>query len=72
MNWDDPRARRFQDAMDDDFNTPEALAVLFEIANDLNRSRSAEDAGLLKALGGVLGLLQHDAREFLQGAPRVL
>ena len=42
--------------MDDDFNTPEAVAVLFEIANELNRTRSPQDAALLKALGGVLGV----------------
>jgi cysteinyl-tRNA synthetase len=67
IDWIEPRARRFKDAMDDDFNTPEALAVLHEIATELNRSRSAEDAGLLKALGAVLGLLQQPPLEFLQG-----
>ncbi|HQR53849.1 MAG TPA: cysteine--tRNA ligase, partial [Burkholderiales bacterium] len=67
IDWDEPRAQRFKEAMDDDFNTPEALAVMFEIANDLNRSRSPEDAALLKALGGVLGLLQQDPEPFLQG-----
>ncbi len=51
IDWNEPRARRFMEAMDDDFNTPEAVAVLFEIANELNRSRSPGDAGLLKALG---------------------
>jgi cysteinyl-tRNA synthetase len=66
LDWDEPRARRFKDAMDDDFNTPEATAVLFEIANELNRSRAPEDAALLKALGGVLGLLQEDPVLFRQ------
>jgi cysteinyl-tRNA synthetase len=66
IDWGEPRAQRFKEAMDDDFNTPEALAVLFEIANDLNRSRSPEHAGLLKALGGVLGLLQQNPVLFLQ------
>ena len=55
--------------MDDDFNTPEAVAVLFEIANELNRTRAPQDASLLKALGGVLGLLQQNPVAFLQGAP---
>jgi cysteinyl-tRNA synthetase len=52
--------------MDDDFNTPEALAVLFELANELNKSKSAATAALLKSLAGVLGLLQQDATAFLQ------
>ncbi len=53
--------------MDDDFNTPEAMAVLFDLANEVNRSQSAEAATQLKALAGVLGLLQRDAQDFLQG-----
>jgi cysteinyl-tRNA synthetase len=69
VDWSDPRARRFREAMDDDFGTPEAVAVLFELANDLNRARAAADAALLKGLGAVLGLLQQDPTEFLQGAP---
>ena len=52
--------------MDEDFGTPEAVAVLFDLASEVNRSRSAELAGLLKALGGVLGLLQADPQQFLQ------
>jgi cysteinyl-tRNA synthetase len=67
VNWNEPHAQRFKSAMDDDFNTPEAMAVLFELANEVNRSQSAEAARQLKVLGGVLGLLQHDARAFLQG-----
>jgi cysteinyl-tRNA synthetase len=55
--------------MDDDFNTPEAVAVLFELANEANRSRSERHAGLLRALGGVLGLLQRDPTGYLQSAP---
>ena len=69
VDWNDPRAQRFRAAMDDDFGTPEAIAVLFEIANELNRTRSPRDAALLKGLGGVLGLLQQDPVEFLRGAP---
>jgi cysteinyl-tRNA synthetase len=53
--------------MDDDFNTAEALAVLFDLANEANRSQSAEAASLLKALGKVLGLLEQDPQAFLQG-----
>ena len=53
--------------MDDDFNTPEAVAVLFDLANEVNRAQSPEAAAQLKVLGGVLGLLQREAQEFLQG-----
>ncbi len=67
VNWDYPHAQRFKAAMDDDFNTPEAIAVLFDLANDVNRIRSRELAARLKALAGVLGLLQRDPTEFLQG-----
>jgi cysteinyl-tRNA synthetase len=52
--------------MDDDFGTPEAVAVLFELANRIN-SGEKRLAGQLKALGGVLGLLQRDPVAFLQG-----
>jgi cysteinyl-tRNA synthetase len=54
--------------MDDDFNTPGALAVLFELANDLNRSRGVATALLLRALAGTLGVLQQPPRLFLQAA----
>ena len=67
-DWTTPNAIRFKSAMDDDFNTPEAVAVLFDLANDANRNQSsAETASQLKALAGVLGLLQRDPQEFLQG-----
>ena len=67
VDWNTPQAQRFKDAMDDDFNTPEAVAVLFDLANEVNRTQSVEAAAQLKALGGVLGLLQRDPMEFLQG-----
>jgi cysteinyl-tRNA synthetase len=57
--------------MDEDFGTPEAVAVLFDLAGEVNRSKSAELAGLLKALGGTLGLLQGDPKAFLQGGSRL-
>jgi cysteinyl-tRNA synthetase len=60
VDWNEPSAQRFKAAMDDDFNTPEAMAVLFDLANELNRTKSVETARQLKALGGVLGLLQED------------
>jgi cysteinyl-tRNA synthetase len=66
IDWTQPHAARFKAAMDEDFGTPEAIAVLFELAGEVNRTRSAESAGLLKALGGVLGLLQDSPKAFLQ------
>jgi cysteinyl-tRNA synthetase len=67
IDWNDAYAGRFRAAMDDDFNTPEAMAVLFELAAEANRSKSARVAGMLKTLGGILGLLGQDPTEFLQG-----
>jgi cysteinyl-tRNA synthetase len=57
---------RFRAAMDNDFATPEAVAVLFDLAAEVNRSKSAELAALLKQLGGLLGILQGDPKAFLQ------
>ena len=66
IDWSNPFAQRFQAAMNEDFGTPEAIAVLFDLAGEVNRSKSSQLAGLLKALGGVLGLLQEDPQGFLQ------
>lgn len=66
-DWSAPWAQRFQAAMDDDFNTAEALAVLFELANEVNRGAAPALAQQLRALGKVLGLLERDATAFLQG-----
>lgn len=59
--------RRFYAAMNDDFGTVEAVAVLFELAGEINKTNDAHLAGCLKALGGIIGLLQRDPIEFLQG-----
>jgi cysteinyl-tRNA synthetase len=67
VDWNDPFAAAFKAAMEDDFNTPEAVAALFELANEVNRSNDPQSAGLLKALGGTLGLLQREPEQFLQG-----
>ncbi|WP_374481833.1 cysteine--tRNA ligase [Zoogloea sp.] len=67
IDWSSPAAARFKLALDDDFNTAEALSVLFDLANEVNRSQSAEVAAELKALAGVLGLLEQDPTTFLQG-----
>jgi cysteinyl-tRNA synthetase len=68
IDWASAPAARFRTAMDDDFNTPEAIAVLFDLAGEANAQRCARTSGLLRALGGVLGLLQDDPVGFLQGA----
>jgi len=66
IDWQHPYAARFKLAMDDDFNTPEAMAVLFDLANEVNKTKSAEAASLLKNLAGVLGLLSRRSDDFLQ------
>jgi len=66
IDWREPFAASFREAMDDDFGTPEAVAVLFDLASEVNRSKDARLAGLLKALGGVLGLLQQDPQVYLK------
>src|SRR6218665_2639557 len=66
IDWTEPHAARFQAAMDEDFGTPEAVAVLLDLAVEVNKSHSPQRARLLKALGGCLGLLQGDPRAFLQ------
>ncbi len=66
VNWNDTFAATFRAAMDDDFNTPEAIAELFDLATEANRSNDPVNTTLLKSLGGVLGLLQRDPNEFLQ------
>jgi cysteinyl-tRNA synthetase len=67
IDWQHPHSARFKLAMDDDFNTPEALAVLFDLANEVNRTKDVVSLHLLKGLAGVLGLLQRHPDEFLQG-----
>jgi cysteinyl-tRNA synthetase len=71
IDWSDTFAARFKAAMDDDFGTPEAVAVLFDLASEVNRTGSHALAGLLKALGGCLGLLQGDPQTFLQSGTGV-
>ena len=67
-DWSEPHAVRFKAAMDDDFNTAEAVAELFNLANEIGRGKM-ELAAQLKALGGILGLLQRDPQAFLQAGP---
>jgi cysteinyl-tRNA synthetase len=68
VDWAHPQAAAFRAAMDEDFNTPLALAVLFELASEINRSRAVATAALLKVLGGVLGVLQQSPRAYMQAA----
>ncbi|MFA5596260.1 MAG: cysteine--tRNA ligase [Pusillimonas sp.] len=70
IDWAHPSAAAFRAAMDDDFNTSGAVAVLFELANEANRNASAQASGLLRALGGLLGLLQADPAAYLQSSSR--
>jgi cysteinyl-tRNA synthetase len=67
IDWTQPQAAAFHAAMNDDFNTPVAVALLFELAAEVNRSGSAAAAGLLKSLGATLGILQQAPQAFLQG-----
>ncbi|HUP06467.1 MAG TPA: cysteine--tRNA ligase [Caldimonas sp.] len=67
-DWSAPGPAAFRAAMDEDFNTPEAYAVLFDMASQVNRTRSPELAAQLRALGSTLGLLQQSPRAYLQGA----
>ncbi len=66
IDWAHPQAARFKAAMDEDLNTPMALSVLFDLAAELNRSRSLEVARQLKALASVLGVLQQVPQAYLQ------
>lgn len=71
IDWRNPYAASFKAAMDNDFATPEAVAVLFDLAAEVNRSQSMALAGLLKALGGLLGLLQSDPAAYLQAGTQL-
>jgi cysteinyl-tRNA synthetase len=68
LDWSAPHAARFKAAMDDDFDTPAAFAVLFELRDEVRRTGNAQLAGLLRALGGTIGLLQTEPSAFVAGA----
>ncbi|WP_250472597.1 cysteine--tRNA ligase [Caballeronia sp. GAFFF1] len=68
LDWDEAHAQRFQSAMNDDFNTPVAVSVLFDLASEVNRTRDAALARQLKGLGQVLGFFGREPRAFLQQA----
>ena len=69
VDWSEAHAMRFRQAMDDDFNTPEACAALFDLASEVNRSKSPVLAAQLRALAALLGLLRRDPQVFLQASP---
>ena len=66
IDWQHPQAARFKVAMDDDLNTPEAMAVLFDLANEVNKTKAVATASLLKGLGKIIGLLQLEPDAYLQ------
>lgn len=67
LDMAEPHAVRFADALNDDFNTPLAVAVLFELANEINKNKSSVLARQLHGLAGIVGLLQRSPQQFLQG-----
>lgn len=73
-NYDeqDVSAINFKAAMNDDFNTPEAVAVLFDLANELNKTREVKVAAQLKGLANILGLLNRDPESFFQAGALAL
>ena len=67
INWEDNYAMRFKAALDDDFNTPEAIAVLYELTNDINKNQDDQKKELLISLANSLGILAMNPEDFLQG-----
>ena len=67
LDWTEAHAVRFAEAMNDDFNTPGAVALLFDLANEVNKTRSAALARQLKSLAALIGLLERSPQAFLQG-----
>jgi cysteinyl-tRNA synthetase len=66
IDWNEPYSARFKAAMNEDFGTPEAIAVLFDLVGEINRTGSNQLSGLLKALAAGLGLLQGSPAAFLK------
>ncbi len=67
IDWSEPYSARFSAALNEDFDSPGAIAVLFELANEVNRQKSAELAAVLKRLAGVIGLLEREPQVYLRG-----
>ncbi|AVR96415.1 cysteine--tRNA ligase [Pseudoduganella armeniaca] len=66
LDWNEENAKKFAEAMDDDFNTPVAVSVLFDLASEVNKSGSPVAVRQLKGLAGIIGLLERSPQEFLQ------
>ena len=71
LDWSETYAARFKEAMDDDFNTPQAVSVLFELASEVNRTGSPALVRQLLGLGRVLNLLGRDPEAFLTDNPHL-
>ncbi len=71
VDWSHPLALKFREAMDDDFNSSEAISVLFELANEINKNKSSTLANMLKSLGKIIGLLERDPEIFLKGDKKI-
>jgi cysteinyl-tRNA synthetase len=70
IDWNNDFSSRFAASLDEDFDSHGAIAVLFELAAEVNRQKSAELSGLLKALAGVIGLLEREPMAYLQGGSK--
>lgn len=68
VDWNESFAKRFKEAMDDDFNTAQAISVLFDLATEINRTQDGFLVLQLKALGKILNILQLSPEQFLKGA----
>jgi cysteinyl-tRNA synthetase len=66
LDWSETYTQRFSEAMNDDFNTPLAIAALFDLANEVNKTKSSALARQLRSLAGIIGLLQRNPKQFLQ------
>jgi|TARA_B110000971_G_scaffold181628_2_gene188452 cysteinyl-tRNA synthetase len=67
IDWTGPYANKFKEALDDDFNSAEALAVLYELANKVNKNKNNDDKNLLVKLANIIGILNQDPEIFLKG-----
>jgi cysteinyl-tRNA synthetase len=67
IDWTSPYANKFKEALDDDFNSAEALSVLYELANKANKNKNNDDQNLLLRLANIIGILNQDPEIFLKG-----
>jgi cysteinyl-tRNA synthetase len=74
LDWNEDNAKRFAEAMDDDFNTPIAVSVLFDLASEVNKTKGSSNCAAavrqLKGLAAVLGLLERSPEEYRKAAPK--